>query len=99
MPADQVGDAFQILIVAGFQLLREDDDLVVGKILQHAETKLVTKGMPAEISAALDQDGARSHLCCHGVAIVALSRTFVGERDAQFGYETRLAEPNRVLAT
>src|SRR3977135_2320234 len=98
MPADCFGDTFQLLIVAGRHLLREKNDLVVGKILQHSETGLLTKGMPAEISAALHEDGTSSNPGRHGVAVIALSRTLIDDRNAQPGQEPLLAEPNRVFA-
>src|SRR6476620_528408 len=98
MPTDRIGNAFQFLIVAGGDLLREEDDLIVGKILQHAQSNLVTQPMPAQISSALHKDDARPNPCRHGIAIVVLSRTLVGDGDTQLGEEPLLTEPNRVLA-
>jgi hypothetical protein len=98
VPPDHIDGAFEILSVAGRHLLREENDLVFGKILEHPEPDLLTKGMPAKISAALHEDGSGSNPGRHGVPVIALGRTFISDWDPQLGQKPLLAEPNRVLA-
>jgi hypothetical protein len=82
--ADRIGRTLQMLVVHKRRVLWKQDDFVARKILQHFQTELVMHGLrSSEIAAAVHQNRAIAELRRRGIAIIGLSRAFIGDRDAE----------------
>ena len=99
MPPHQRRRTVQIVVVEIGHVMGKDDNLVAGKIVQHAKPELMVGGVAvAEVRPAMHQDGAVPDLLSHLVRLVAASRTLIGARQSQFIEQAFFAEPGRVIA-